>query len=54
MRKRSPIYFELVQRGVDLSPLITHRYGLEEYADAFTAMHDHGRSHAVKCVFRFD
>lgn len=47
------IYFELVQRGLDLSALITHRFALTQYADAFLAMHDHGRSHAVKCVFAF-
>jgi threonine dehydrogenase-like Zn-dependent dehydrogenase len=47
------IYFELVQRGLDLSSLITHRYRLEEYAAPFLAMHDHGRSRAVKCVFAF-
>jgi threonine dehydrogenase-like Zn-dependent dehydrogenase len=48
------IYFELVRRGIDLPSLITHRYGLDQYADAFLAMHDHGRSGAVKCAFEFD
>jgi threonine dehydrogenase-like Zn-dependent dehydrogenase len=47
------VYFELVRRGLDLSSLITHRYRLDQYADAFLAMHDHGRSRAVKCVFVF-
>lgn len=47
------IYFELVQRALDLSALITHRFALAQYADAFLAMHDHGRSRAVKCVFAF-
>lgn len=47
------IYFELVRRGLDLSPLITHRYALAEYRRAFMAMHDHGRSRAVKVAFAF-
>ncbi len=47
------IYFELVRRGLDLSPLITHRFALEEYRSAFLAMHDKRRSGAVKCVFAF-
>ena len=47
------IYFELARRGLDLSSLITHRYRLDEYAAAFLAMHDHGRSRAVKCLFVF-
>jgi threonine dehydrogenase-like Zn-dependent dehydrogenase len=46
-------YFELVGRGLDLSPLITHRYALNDYRQAFLAMHDHGRSRAVKQVFVF-
>lgn len=47
------IYFEMVRRGVDLSSLITHRFGLAECRRAFLAAHDHGRSGAVKCVFDF-
>lgn len=47
------IYFELVRRGLDLSPLITHRFALDRYADAFLAMRDHAASRAVKCVFDF-
>ncbi len=47
------IYFELVRRGLDLSPLITHRFGLEDYRRAFLAMHDKARSGAVKAVFAF-
>ena len=46
-------YFELVRRGLDLSSLITHRYALRDYRRALLAMHDHGRSRAVKQVFAF-
>jgi len=47
-------YFRLVARGLDLSALVTHRFPLARYRDAFLAMRDHGRSGAVKCVFAFD
>ncbi len=47
------IYFELVRRGLDLSPLVTHRYALSEYRRAFLASHDHAKSGAVKAVFDF-
>jgi len=47
------VYFELVRRGLDLSPLVTHRYALDGYREAFLSMHDHGRSRAVKAVFEF-
>jgi threonine dehydrogenase-like Zn-dependent dehydrogenase len=48
------VYFELVRRGLDLSPLITHRFPLARYRDAFMAMSDHDRSEAVKAVFEFE
>lgn len=47
-------YFRLVARGLDLSSLITHRFPLGRYREAFVAMRDHNRSGAVKCVFAFD
>jgi threonine dehydrogenase-like Zn-dependent dehydrogenase len=31
--------------------LITHRYPLEHYADAFLALHDRRRSQAIKVTF---
>jgi threonine dehydrogenase-like Zn-dependent dehydrogenase len=47
------VYFELVRRGLDLTPLITHAYPLGEYRRAFLSLADHGRSGAVKAVFDF-
>lgn len=47
------VYFELVRRGLDLAPLVTHRFPLARYADAFAALDDHGRSLAIKAVFDF-
>jgi threonine dehydrogenase-like Zn-dependent dehydrogenase len=47
-------YFELLEaKALDATPLLTHRYRLERYADAFLACHDQGRSGAVKVLFDF-
>ena len=47
-------YFELVARGLDVSPVITHRFRLKEYKDAFLALHAKGKNKAVKALFTFD
>lgn len=47
------VYFELVRRGLDLSQLVTHRFPLGRYAEAFATLADHGRSRAIKAVFDF-
>jgi threonine dehydrogenase-like Zn-dependent dehydrogenase len=45
-------YFEFLQtRGLDVTPIITHRYALEDYARAFLALHDKRASGAVKVIF---
>jgi threonine dehydrogenase-like Zn-dependent dehydrogenase len=45
-------YLEFVRtRHVDVTPIITHRFGLEEYRDALMACLDQGRSGAVKVLF---
>jgi threonine dehydrogenase-like Zn-dependent dehydrogenase len=47
-------YFEMIrERGYDGTPILTHRYPLHEYAEAFLACHDQGRSGAVKVLFDF-
>jgi threonine dehydrogenase-like Zn-dependent dehydrogenase len=47
-------YFEFVRtRGLDVTPIITHRYHLEEYKDAFMACWDQGASRAVKVLFEY-
>ncbi len=45
-------YFELLGR-MGLGGMVTHRFGLEEYADAFMACWDQGGSGAVKVVFGY-
>jgi len=46
------IYLELLaQNRLNVDGLITHRYPLEHYADAFLAAHNKPRSQAIKVVF---
>ena len=49
-------YFELIRtRRIDVTPIITHRFPLADYRQAFLACHDQGASGAVKVLFdRFD
>jgi len=45
-------YFELLQRGlVDATTILTHRFPLERYREAFAACRDQARSGAVKVLF---
>ncbi|HEY1268851.1 MAG TPA: alcohol dehydrogenase catalytic domain-containing protein [Candidatus Binatia bacterium] len=46
------IYLDLVaQNRLDVSGLITHRYPLERYGDAFLAARDKQRSRSIKVIF---
>ena len=48
-------YLRLVEREkLDLTPLITHRFPLERYREAFLAMHSKAGHAAVKGVFTFE
>lgn len=48
-------YLRLVEAGeLDLSPLITHRFRLDQYKEAFLVMNSKARHKAVKSVFEFD
>jgi threonine dehydrogenase-like Zn-dependent dehydrogenase len=49
-------YLEFVARaGLDVTPIISHRFRLEDYREAFLACADQGASRAVKVLFdRFD
>lgn len=47
-------YFELIRtHQVDLTPIITHRFSLAEYRDAFLTCHDQGQHRAVKVLFDY-
>ena len=47
-------YFELLQtKRLDLTPIITHRFPLAAYREAFLTCSDQGRNEAVKVLFEF-
>ena len=47
-------YLRLVEEGrLDVSSLITHRFRLEQFREAFLVMHTKARHNAVKAVFDF-
>ena len=45
-------YFEFVRfRGLDVTPIITHRFPLEAYREAFMTYYAQGSHGAVKVLF---
>ncbi|MGH9185928.1 MAG: zinc-dependent alcohol dehydrogenase [Acidimicrobiales bacterium] len=47
-------YLDLVRAGrVDVTPMLTHRFPLTEWPDAFAALADQGTSGAIKVAFDF-
>ena len=47
-------YLELVRAGrVDARPILTHRFPLDDWREAFATLLDKGRTRAVKAVFTF-
>jgi len=47
-------YFEMIQqKHVDVTPIITHRFRLEDFKDAFLYTHNQGEHDAVKVLFDF-
>ncbi|HLK11610.1 MAG TPA: alcohol dehydrogenase catalytic domain-containing protein [Candidatus Binatia bacterium] len=53
-RHAMEIYLDLVAAGrIDVTPIITHRFGLERYVDAFLACGDQEASGAVKVLFAY-
>jgi len=48
-------YLELVRtKRVDVTPIITHRFRLDAYREAFMTCYDQGKSGAVKVLFEYD
>jgi threonine dehydrogenase-like Zn-dependent dehydrogenase len=48
-------YFDLVRhQGLDVTPVLTHRFPLDRHAEAFLACRRQGRSGAVKVLFAHD
>src|SRR6266699_1142149 len=53
-RHSMEIYLDLVASGrVDVTPILTHRFTLEEWRAAFLACGEQGRSGAVKVLFEY-
>ena len=50
---RSSIQYNDVGLNIDVTPIITHRYPLDAYKEAFRSTHDQGTSGAVKVLFEF-
>ena len=45
-------YFEWLREGrIDATPIISHRFGLDDYREAFMTCLEQGRSGAVKVLF---
>jgi threonine dehydrogenase-like Zn-dependent dehydrogenase len=59
IENRSVPTYELImrwmaERKVDLAPMVTHRFRLDEYQRALAVTANKGRHHAIKSVFVFD
>lgn len=49
------LYLDLVRSGrIDVTPILTHRFTLEQYRQAFLACGEQGKSGAVKVLFTYD
>ena len=48
------LYWKLIQDGMDLSSLITHRFTLDDWAQAMLHAHHRSRYQTIKAAFRFD
>ncbi len=44
----------MAEQGVDLSPLVTHRFSLSDYRNALQTVTSKGRSGVIKAVFAFE
>ncbi len=48
------IYFDMIKtKGVDVTAILTHRFRLDQYAEALLACRHQGRSRAVKVLFEY-
>ena len=47
-------YFDMIRaKKIDMTPILTHRFLLEDYKEAFRCTHDQGKYSAVKVLFDF-
>jgi len=48
-------YFDMIrEQRIDVTPIITHRFALDDYKEAFLYNHHQGEHEAVKILFAFD
>ncbi len=48
-------YFDLIrEQHIDVTPILTHRFHLDDYKQAFLYNHSQGEHGAVKVLFTFD
>jgi len=48
------IYFDLIrEKQIDVTPILTHRFRLGQYVEAFLACREQGKSRAVKALFEY-
>lgn len=47
------IYFELIRRGLDVTPIVSHHFPLDHYRDAFMSIKNRRESKSVKVMFNF-
>jgi len=53
-RHAMEIYLDLVAtRRIDVTPILTHRFSLDQWREAFLACGEQGRSGAVKVLFEY-
>jgi threonine dehydrogenase-like Zn-dependent dehydrogenase len=53
-RHSMEIYLDLVAtRRIDVTPILTHRFSLDHWREAFLACGEQGRSGAVKVLFEY-
>lgn len=47
-------YFDLIRsKRIDVTPIVTHRFALDEFKEAFRTTHNQGETGAVKVLFEF-
>ncbi|HSP97857.1 MAG TPA: oxidoreductase, partial [Candidatus Dormibacteraeota bacterium] len=47
-------YLDLVRaKTIDVTPILTHRFALDDYREAFRTTHNQGETGAVKVLFDF-
>jgi alcohol dehydrogenase len=47
-------YFDLIRsKQINVTPILTHRFALDDFKEAFRTTHNQGETGAVKVLFEF-